>query len=162
MDLPEVSLVAIIDADKEGFLRNERSLTQTAGRAARNSNGLVIFYAEKITASMQKTIDETNRRRLKQIEYNEQHGITPTTVSKTREEILSSNSILDIRGKKAYAGPEENEMVAADPVLEYMNRDQLEKAIAEAETKMKEAAGELDFITAAQFRDEMKALKKRL
>src|SRR5690554_1834391 len=121
LDLPEVSLVAIIDADKEGFLRNERSLTQTAGRAARNSNGLVIFYADQITKSMQKTIDETHRRRIKQIEYNEEHGITPTTVSKTQEEIMTAHSILDIRGKKAYAGPEENQMVAADPILEYMN-----------------------------------------
>lgn len=163
LDLPEVSLVAVIDADKEGFLRNERSLTQTAGRAARNSNGLVIFYADKITRSMQQTIDETNRRRAKQIEYNEEHGITPRTVSKSREEILSAHSILDIRGKKAYAGPDESDQtIAADPILDYMNRDQLEKAIADAETKMKKAAKELDFITAAQYRDEMKALKKRL
>ena len=162
LDLPEVSLVAVIDADKEGFLRNERSLTQTAGRAARNSNGLVIFYADKITRSMQQTIDETNRRRAKQIEYNEEHGITPTTVSKSREEILSAHSILDIRGKKAYAGPDENQTLAADPILEYMNRDQLEKAVAEAEKNMKKAAKDLDFITAAQYRDEMKSLKKRL
>lgn len=162
LDLPEVSLVAIIDADKEGFLRNERSLTQTAGRAARNSNGLVIFYADQITRSMQKTIDETLRRRIKQIEYNEEHGITPTTVSKTQEEIMTAHSILDIRGKKVYAGPDENQTIAADPVLEYMNRDQLEKAVAEAEANMKKAAKELDFITAAQYRDEMKVLKKRL
>ncbi len=162
LDLPEVSLVAIIDADKEGFLRNERSLTQTAGRAARNKNGVVIFYADKITRSMQRTIDETNRRRQKQMDYNEEHGITPRTVTKSREEILSAHSILDVRGKKAYAGPEENHMVAADPVLDYMNRDQLEKAIAQAEFNMKKAAKDLDFITAAQYRDEMKSLKKRL
>ncbi len=162
LDLPEVSLVAIIDADKEGFLRNERSLTQTAGRAARNNNGLVIFYADKMTRSMQNTIDETNRRRQKQMDYNEEHGITPQTVTKSKEEILSAHSILDIRGKKAYAGPEENQLVAEDPVLDYMNRDQLEKAIEEAESNMKKAAKELDFITAAQYRDEMKALKKRL
>ena len=163
LDLPEVSLVAVIDADKEGFLRNERSLTQTAGRAARNSNGLVIFYADKITRSMQQTIDETNRRRAKQIEYNEEHNITPRTVSKSREDILSAHSILDIRGKKAYAGPDETDhTIAADPILDYMNRDQLEKAIAEAESNMKKAAKDLDFITAAQYRDEMKALKKRL
>ncbi len=163
LDLPEVSLVAVIDADKEGFLRNERSLTQTAGRAARNSNGLVIFYADKITRSMQQTIDETNRRRAKQIEYNEEHGITPRTVSKSREEILSAHSILDIRGKKAYAGPDESEQtIAADPILDYMNRDQLEAAIAVAEANMKKAAKDLDFITAAQYRDEMKALQKRL
>ncbi len=163
LDLPEVSLVAVIDADKEGFLRNERSLTQTAGRAARNSNGLVIFYADKITRSMQQTIDETNRRREKQIEYNEIHGITPRTVSKTREEILNAHSILDIRGSKAYTGPDEQDQtMAADPILDYMNRDQLEKAIAVAEENMKKAAKELDFITAAQYRDEMRALKKRL
>lgn len=162
LDLPEVSLVAIIDADKEGFLRNERSLTQTAGRAARNNNGLVIFYADKITRSMQQTIDETHRRRQKQMEYNEEHGITPQTVFKSREDIMNAHSILDIRGKKVYAGPDENQTLAADPVLEYMNRDQLEKAVAEAESNMKKAAKELDFITAAQFRDEMKSLKKRL
>ena len=115
LDLPEVSLVAILDADKEGFLRNNRSLTQTAGRAARNSNGLVIFYADKITDSMQKTIDETNRRRAIQTEYNEEHGITPMTVRKTREEIMSKKTILDIRGKKdAYIEPEEPSL-AADP-----------------------------------------------
>lgn len=162
LDLPEVSLVAIIDADKEGFLRNERSLTQTAGRAARNNNGLVIFYADKITRSMQQTIDETHRRRKKQIEYNEEHGITPQTVYKSKEDILSGHSILDIRGKKAYTGPDENKSIAADPVLEYMNRDQLEKAISLAESNMKKAAKDLDFITAAQYRDEMKALKKRM
>lgn len=161
LDLPEVSLVAIIDADKEGFLRNERSLTQTAGRAARNQNGLVIFYADKITDSMQRTMDETNRRRAKQIEYNELHGITPKTVSKSKEEILNAKSILDIRGKKAYE-EQSTEVIAADPILDYMNKDQLEKAIAEAESKMKAASADLDFISAAQFRDEMLALKKRL
>ncbi|WP_236974055.1 excinuclease ABC subunit UvrB [Membranihabitans maritimus] len=162
LDLPEVSLVAIIDADKEGFLRNERSLTQTAGRAARNENGLVIFYADKMTDSMQKTIDETNRRRAKQIAYNEEHNISPRTVSKTREEILSSKSILDIRGKKAYTGPTEAATEAADPIVEYMSKDQLEKAIEATEKKMKKAAADLDFISAAQYRDEMMALKKKL
>lgn len=112
---------------------------------------------------MQQTIDETNRRREKQIEYNEIHGITPRTVSKTREEILNAHSILDIRGSKAYTGPDEQDQtMAADPILDYMNRDQLEKAIAVAEENMKKAAKELDFITAAQYRDEMRALKKRL
>jgi excinuclease ABC subunit B len=163
LDLPEVSLVAILDADKEGFLRNNRSLTQTAGRAARNSNGLVIFYADKITDSMQITMDETNRRREKQVAYNLAHGITPTTVSKTREEILNAKSILDIRGKKpkAYSGPEDVS-IAADPVVAYMNRDQLSKLIQETEHKMKKAAKELDFISAAQYRDEMLELKKKL
>ena len=164
LDLPEVSLVAILDADKEGFLRNDRSLTQTAGRAARNANGLVIMYADKVTESMQRTIDETNRRRQIQIAYNEEHGITPRTVSKTREEILASKSILDIRGnapKNAYV---ENEQVslAADPVVAYMTRDQVEKAMSETERKMKKAAKELDFISAAQYRDELFALRKRL
>ncbi len=163
LDLPEVSLVAVIDADKEGFLRNARSLTQTAGRAARNSNGLVIFYADKITDSMQRTIDETNRRRAIQIAYNEEHGITPTTITKTKEEILSQRSILDIRGKKtnAYIEPEKPS-IAADPLVAYLTRDQLERMMQETERKMKKAAKELDFITAAQYRDELFALKERM
>lgn len=163
LDLPEVSLVAVIDADKEGFLRNNRSLTQTAGRAARNANGKVIFYADKITDSMQGTIDETNRRRAIQIEYNEKHGITPTTVRKSREEIMNQRSILDIRGKKkeAYVEPEEPSL-AADPVLEYMSRDKVEKMITDTERRMKKAAKELDFMSAAQYRDELFALKKKL
>ncbi len=162
LDLPEVSLVAILDADKEGFLRNDRSLTQTAGRAARNSNGLVIFYADKVTKSMQMTIDETNRRRAIQIAYNEEHHITPTTVRKSREDIMNKQSILDIRGgKTAYIEPE-TPSIAADPIISYMTRDQLEKTIAETERKMKKAAKELDFISAARFRDEMLALKERV
>lgn len=164
LDIPEVSLVAILDADKEGFLRNGRSLTQTAGRAARNSNGLVIFYADKVTDSMQETIDETNRRRAIQIAYNEKRGITPTTISSTKEEILAKKSILDIRGKKRakyYTEPEENS-IAADPVIAYMSKDQLEVLIKQTEAKMKKAAKELDFITAAQYRDELFALKKKV
>jgi excinuclease ABC subunit B len=163
LDLPEVSLVAILDADKEGFLRNDRSLTQTAGRAARNANGLVIFYADKITDSMQRTIDETNRRRSIQIEYNQQHGITPRTVFKSKEEIRNQRSILEIRGDgpKAYVEPD-GPSIAADPVVGFMNRDQLEKLLAETEKKMKQAAKDLDFITAAQHRDEMFALKEKL
>jgi len=161
LDLPEVSLVAIIDADKEGFLRNERSLTQTAGRAARNANGLVIFYADKITDSMRRTIEETNRRRSIQIAYNEEHGITPQTVRRSREEIIAKGSILDVRGKKAYVEPSKVSL-AADPVVGYMTRDQLERAIAETEGKMKQAAKELDFITAAHYRDEVFALKEQL
>jgi excinuclease ABC subunit B len=163
LDLPEVSLVAILDADKEGFLRNDRSLTQTAGRAARNVNGLVIFYADVITESMQKTIDETNRRRALQMAYNEEHGITPRTVSKSREDIFNKRSILDIRGKKTsyYVEPEEA-TVAADPVVQYMTRDQLERLLQETEEKMRKAAKELDFISAAQYRDELFALKKKI
>ena len=122
LDMPEVSLVAILDADKEGFLRNARSLTQTAGRAARNQNGLVIFYADKVTKSMQHTIDETNRRRSIQIAYNEENGITPTTIKKTKEQILAQKSILDIRGKKARPYIEESDIqMAADPIIEYMS-----------------------------------------
>ena len=162
LDLPEVSLVAILDADKEGFLRNDRSLTQTAGRAARNSNGLVIFYADKITPSMQMTIDETERRRTIQMEYNQKHGITPKTVRKTRAEILSKRSILEIRGGQNYYVEPEEPSIAADPIVSYMTRDQIEKAIAESERQMKKAAKELDFMAAAQFRDEMLALKDKL
>ncbi len=163
LDLPEVSLVAVLDADKEGFLRNNRSLTQTAGRAARNANGMVIFYADKITDSMQMTIDETNRRRAKQIEYNTLNNITPTTVGKTREEILAQKSILDIRGakSKAYVEPE-IDTIAADPVMQYMNKDQIQKLIHDTEAKMKQAAKDLDFISAAQYRDELLALKKKI
>ena len=164
LDLPEVSLVAILDADKEGFLRNDRSLTQTAGRAARNANGVVIFYADKITESMQKTIDETNRRRSIQIAYNEANGITPQTITRTREQILAKNSILDIRegNKKAYVERPLEATMAADPVLAFLSRDQIERMIIDTERKMKDAAKDLDFITAAQYRDEMLALKKRL
>jgi len=162
LDLPEVSLVAVIDADKEGFLRNNKSLTQTAGRAARNVNGLVIFYADKITDSMQITIDETNRRRSIQEAYNEKHGITPKTISATREQIMAKGSILDIRGgKKAYIEPDEPS-IAADPIIEYLSRDKVEKMIAETERKMKKAAKELDFISAASYRDELFALRKKL
>ena len=162
LDLPEVSLVAIIDADKEGFLRNDRSLTQTAGRAARNANGMVIFYADNITDSMRRTIEETNRRRSTQMAYNEIHGITPATVFKSREEILNQQSILDIRGPKSTYVEPEKPSIAADPVIGYMSREQLEKLIAETERKMKQAAKELDFMSAAQYRDELFALKDKL
>ena len=162
LDLPEVSLVAIIDADKEGFLRNERSLTQTAGRAARNANGLVVFYADKVTNSMQRTIEETNRRRSIQMAYNDEHGIVPKTMRKTRAEIMAKQSILDVRGvKDAYLEPEKNSL-AADPIIGYMSRDQLEKAVADADARMRKAAKELDFISAAQYRDEVLALKDQL
>lgn len=163
LDLPEVSLVAILDADKEGFLRNDRSLTQTAGRAARNADGLVIFYADTITKSMQRTIDETNRRRSIQMAYNEEHGIEPKTIYKSREEIMGQRSILDIKGggKQAYIEPDSNS-VAADPLIEYMSSDQIEKLVAEAERKMKKAAKDQDFMSAARFRDEWFALKEKL
>jgi excinuclease ABC subunit B len=164
LDLPEVSLVAILDADKEGFLRNTRSLTQTAGRAARNSNGLVVFYADKITDSMRNTIDETNRRRLIQIAYNEERGITPKTVMKSKAEIMATRSILDVRGVEAtkYYVDADTTSLAAEPIVAYANRSQLEKMVTEAENKMKKAAKDLDFITAAQYRDEMLALKKQM
>ncbi len=162
LDLPEVSLVAILDADKEGFLRNDRSLTQTAGRAARNANGIVIFYADKITDSMQRTIDETNRRRSKQMAYNEEHNITPTTLSKTKEEILHKSSILDMRSKQRVYVESSEPNIAADPLVAFMNRSQLEKLIVETEQKMKAAAKDLDFIQAAAHRDEMNFLKKKL
>jgi excinuclease ABC subunit B len=164
LDLPEVSLVAILDADKEGFLRNERSLTQTAGRAARNVNGKVVFYADKITNSMRRTIDETNRRREVQIAYNEEHNITPVGMRKTREQIMERGSILDIRGKKQTQAYVERVEVssAADPVLNSMSREQIELALKETERKMKAAAKELDFMAAASYRDEVFALKARL
>jgi excinuclease ABC subunit B len=163
LDIPEVSLVAIMDADKEGFLRNEKSLTQTAGRAARNANGKVLFYADKITESMRKTIEETNRRRTKQQDYNLKNNIIPVTLSKTREEILAKKSILDIRDVEtsAYIEPDRSS-IAADPLMDYLDRDQIKRLINETETKMKKAAKELDFMSAAQYRDEINLLKKKL
>lgn len=167
LDLPEVSLVAILDADKEGFLRNERSLTQTAGRAARNVEGLVIFYADKITGSMQRTIDETNRRREKQVAYNIQHNITPQTVKKTTEQVFAQASVLDIKGydpKKEYALAPDQELVnyAAEEQMEYTSIPQLEKAIATTKKEMERAAKDLDFMEAARLRDEMFAMQKKL
>ncbi len=162
LDIPEVSLVAVLDADKEGFLRNTKSLTQTAGRAARNANGRVLFYADKITRSMQHTIDETNRRRSIQMAYNEEHGITPRTIFKSKEDIMNQRSILDFRkANKVYVETEEKDL-AADPVISYMSRDQIERLIVETEAKMKAASKDLDFITAASHRDQMLALKKKL
>lgn len=160
LDLPEVSLVAILDADKEGFLRSERSLTQTAGRAARNLNGKVIMYADNITNSMRKTIDETNRRREKQLKYNEDNDITPEQIIKARFSILDQRKDL-IERPGVYADQAKAE-IAADPVVQYMSREGLEKAIANAKKKMERAAKELDFIEAARFRDEMYAYQERL
>ncbi len=166
LDLPEVSLVAILDADKEGFLRNEKSLTQTAGRAARNVNGLVIFYADKITMSMQKTIDETLRRREKQIAYNIEHNITPTTVSKSKEQVFAQTSVLDIKGydmTSPYADIEKNNaMLVAEEKPEYETIPALQKAIKATRKLMEKAARDLDFMEAARLRDEMFALQKKL
>jgi excinuclease ABC subunit B len=160
LDLPEVSLVAVMDADKEGFLRNERSLTQTAGRAARNVDGLVIFYADSITESMQKTMDETQRRREKQIAYNTLHGITPKTVIKSKEQVMAQGSVLDIKGydpSRPYAvqGDETLVPVAAEEQASYKTIPQLEKAISKIKKEMQQAARDLDFMEAARLRDEM-------
>jgi len=156
LDLPEVSLVAILDADKEGFLRSHRSLTQTAGRAARNLNGRVIMYADKITESMRKTISETNRRREKQLAYNELHGITPTAIIKGER-----NSFANV-DPNAYVEPDTKQAIAADPVVQYMSRPALEKAIAKTKKAMQEAAKKLDFLDAAQLRDELIKLEDLL
>ncbi len=167
LDLPEVSLVAILDADKEGFLRNEKSLTQTAGRAARNVDGLVIFYADKMTESMQKTIDETNRRREKQIAWNIEYGITPKTIIKSKEQVFAQTSVLDVKGydiRNPYAvGPDEDLVtVAAEEQAEYKTIPQMEKAIGKIKKQMEQAARDLDFMEAARLRDEMFLLQKKL
>lgn len=167
LDLPEVSLVAILDADKEGFLRNEKSLTQTAGRAARNVDGRVIFYADTMTGSMQRTIDETNRRREKQVAYNIAHNITPRTIKKSKDEVFKQTSVLDIKGfdeKDPFAiGYDEGLVtVAADAGEEYKTIPKMERAIANTKKKMEKAAKDLDFMEAARLRDEMFRLQKEL
>src|ERR1700754_2611145 len=167
LDLPEVSLVAILDADKEGFLRNEKSLTQTAGRAARNVDGLVIFYADIMTESMQRTIDETNRRREKQIAHNEKNGITPRTVTKSKEQVFAQTSVLDIKGYNPghqYALAPDGELVtmSAEEHELYQTIPQMEKAISRTKKDMEKAARDLDFMEAARLRDEMFTLQKRL
>ena len=166
LDLPEVALVAILDADKEGYLRNERSLTQTSGRAARNAEGRVIFYADKITGSMQKTIDETNRRRTKQIEYNTRHGITPTTVSKSREQVFAQTSVLDIKGfdpKDARAGELDTQISkVAEEQTAYKSIPEIEKVLKQTRKSMEKAARDMDFMEAARLRDEMFRLQKEL
>ena len=161
LDLPEVSLVAILDADKEGFLRSHRSLTQTAGRAARNVNGRVIMYADKITESMRQTIDETNRRRAKQLAYNEAHGITPKQIKRAHNNVLleKTESESSASKPKAYTDAPEQMYAAADPIVQYMSKEQLQKSINRTRKLMQEAAKKLDFIEAAQYRDELLRLE---
>ena len=163
LDLPEVSLVAILDADKEGFLRSERSLTQVAGRAARNINGKVIMYADKITESMRKTIDETNRRRSLQKVFNEENGIEPTQLKKTKEQIMGQTSVLNIRADKDYY-VEDTEISSSvfDPVTQNMNQDQLSRLLEETKRQMKAAAKDMNFLEAARLRDEMFNIEKQL
>jgi excinuclease ABC subunit B len=167
LDLPEVSLVAILDADKEGYLRNEKSLTQTAGRAARNVDGRVIFYADKMTGSMQKTIDETNRRRAKQIAFNLEHHITPTTIIKSKDQVFAQTSVLDIKGydmgdKRALGPDEELVSNAAEDQAIYKTVPELEKAIKQTKKTMEKAARDLDFMEAARLRDEMFKMQQML
>jgi excinuclease ABC subunit B len=166
LDLPEVSLVAIMDADKEGFLRDIRSLIQTIGRAARNDHGKVLMYADRMTGSMQRAIDETNRRRSIQAEYNTLHGITPRTVLKSKEAIMEQTSIADMMGKptkniNSYAGMDSSKLVA-DPITAYMTKPEIEKQIKKVQADMEQAAKDLDFMAAAALRDEMQILKKML
>lgn len=162
LDLPEVSLVAILDADKEGFLRSERSLIQTIGRAARNDRGRVIMYADKITGSMRVTIDETNRRRDKQMAYNTEHGIVPRTIGKSREAIIEQTSVMDFKGgvQRAYVEKEMIDNLAADPIVQYMTKPELQKSIDKTKKDMAVAAKDMDFLLAAKLRDEMFALEK--
>jgi excinuclease ABC subunit B len=163
LDLPEVSLVAILDADKEGFLRSARSLTQTAGRAARNLNSRVIMYAGKMTDSMQRTIEETNRRREKQLAYNTEHNITPTQIVKSVERILGQTAVADAKRKEPEPYFEKpGSDVAADPVLQYMTDEQIRQNIADLRKEIEKTVKELDFIQAAKLRDEMFALEEYL
>ncbi|HEY5916621.1 MAG TPA: helicase-related protein, partial [Chryseolinea sp.] len=161
LDLPEVSLVAILDADKEGFLRNQRSLVQTIGRAARNVNGRVIMYADKITESMQEAIDETDRRRKIQLDYNTANGIIPRTVLKSKESILGQTKVADSkRSTRNYYVENEETTLAADPVVAYLSKEELMKLSDRTRKSMEKAAKELEFIEAAKLRDEFMALQK--
>ena len=163
LDLPEVSLVAILDADKEGFLRNRRSLTQTAGRAARNVHGRVILYADKITGSMAQTIDETERRRQKQMEFNTLNGIEPTQIVKHKSSILrQASDILEMKPRMYSEGDFSRPSIAADPVMANWGEKEIQKAMSASRRKMEKAAENLEFMEAAQYRDEMKALEERL
>ncbi|MFM2439042.1 MAG: excinuclease subunit UvrB, partial [Bacteroidota bacterium] len=165
LDLPEVSLVVVLDADKEGFLRNEKSLTQTSGRAARNVNGRVIFYGDKITMSMQRTIDETERRRAKQIKYNTEHHITPTTIVKSIEQVMAQTSVLDIKGytlNNINARTSDELEMVADPDSAYKTIPQVEKAIQQTKKQMERFSKALDFMEAARLRDEMFRLEAQL
>jgi len=163
LDLPEVSLVAIMDADKEGFLRDVRSLIQTIGRAARNERGKVIMYADRVTGSMREAIDETDRRRAIQMEYNVEHGITPRTVLKSREAIMQQTKVADSRREaKPYYVEDDAQTLAADPVVSYMTREELEKQIGLTQKSMEKAAKDLDFMQAARLRDELADLKRML
>ncbi|MEO8475108.1 MAG: helicase-related protein, partial [Chryseolinea sp.] len=161
LDLPEVSLVAILDADKEGFLRNQRSLIQTIGRAARNVNGRVIMYADRTTDSMQQAIDETDRRREKQIEYNTANGITPRTIIRSKDSILGQTKVADSkRAVKNYYVEDEESSLAADPVVAYLGKDELIKMADRTKKSMEKAAKELEFMEAAKLRDELMAIQK--
>jgi excinuclease ABC subunit B len=163
LDLPEVSLVAILDADKEGFLRSERSLTQTAGRAARNINSRVILYADKVTDSMRRMMDETNRRRAKQLAYNAEHNITPTQITKSLRDILGQTAVADSKGKGPVGYVERDSIdIAADPVAQYLPKDKLQKIITRSKKALEEAVKELDFLEAARIRDEIRLLEKYL
>jgi excinuclease ABC subunit B len=163
LDLPEVSLVAILDADKEGFLRSERSLIQTIGRAARNDRGRVIMYADSITDSMRITIEETERRREKQIKYNEEHGIVPKTVGKSKEAIIEQTSVVDFKGGVQQTYVDNAEVtLAADPIVQYMTKAQLKKSLENTKKDMLAAAKDMDFLLAAKLRDEMFALEKMM
>jgi excinuclease ABC subunit B len=164
LDIPEISLVAILDADKEGFLRSETSLVQTIGRAARNAQGHVVMYADTMTDSMKRAIDETNRRRMKQLHYNEEHHITPTQIKKSLKSSLSRDDRPDVKELKRSAGGDKQGPVglAADPIIERMTRPQIEKLIAGTTKRMKEAAKQLDFLQAAQYRDEIIRLQKEI
>ena len=165
LDLPEVSLVVVLDADKEGFLRNEKSLTQTAGRAARNVNGRVIFYADQMTKSMQRTIDETNRRRDKQIKYNQEHHITPTTIIKSIQQVMAQSAVLDIKGyslNNMNIKTTDNMVMVAESENGYTTIPQIEKAIVQTKKQMDKFAKALDFMEAAKLRDEMFRLETQL
>jgi excinuclease ABC subunit B len=163
LDLPEVSLVAILDADKEGFLRSERSLTQTAGRAARNINSKVIMYADKVTDSMQKMINETNRRREKQMNYNIANNIVPTQIVKSIEDIMGQTTVAGIKSSSPSAYIEKEGLnIAADPVIQYMTKEKLQKLVAKTRKSMESSVKELDFLEAARYRDELIALEKLL